>query len=171
MNKTHKALLDEIVALHEKKAKDYAHSGDPYSNFRKAAQIAAGFTGVDAVFATLIGVKLARIQELTQPGRIANNESLDDSFIDLTNYCAIWTAYRRDERIPAPLPPTSYPADPLPRKVGKQVNPGDIPLSHKFYPKGDRTCAVCGLHEDDRITRQGRGCADPAFRHHTAEDR
>lgn len=170
MNKTHKALLDEIVALHEKKAKDYAHSGDPYSNFRKAAQIAAGFTGVDAVFATLIGVKLARIQELTQPGRVANNESLDDSFIDLTNYCAIWTSYRRDERIPAPLPTTSYP-NAAPQKVGKQVNPGQIPLPHKFYPMGNRTCAVCGLHEDDRVGRQDRSCIDEVYRQRTAEDR
>lgn len=162
MNKTHKDLLDEIVALHEKKAKDYAHSGDPYANFKAAAEVAAGFSGVDAVFATLIGVKLARIRELTMPGRVPNNESLDDSFIDLTNYCAIWTAYRRDQR-PGVLPKNL--------KVGKQVNPGQIPLPHKFYPMGNRTCAVCGLHEDDRVGRQDRSCIDEVYRQRTAEDR
>lgn len=101
-NQTHSVLLDQIRALHAKKAADYATAGNPYSNFERAAFIASFFSDpVDKVFATLIGVKLARIGELTEPGRIANNESLDDSFLDLTNYAAIWTSYRRDRQAAA----------------------------------------------------------------------
>jgi hypothetical protein len=170
VNKTHKNLLDEIVALHEKKSKDYAHSGDPYANFKAAAQVADGFTGVDAVFATLIGVKLARIRELTAPGRVPNNESLDDSFVDLTNYCAIWTAYRRDQRQEQDALATK-----LVEEIGEAMRrapvgvnqrglrppfPEDreIPLPHVFYGKGDGTCAVCGLKINDWVARDARRC-------------
>jgi hypothetical protein len=97
-NLTHSQLLDEIKALHSRKAADYATGHDPYSNFRYAACVAEPFTDpVDRVFATLLGVKLARIAELRQPGRVVRNEPLDDSFVDLTNYAAIWASYRRDE--------------------------------------------------------------------------
>lgn len=96
-NPTHAGLLDEIKALHSRKAADYATGHDPYSNFRYAACVAEPFHGVDRVFATLMGVKLARIAELRQPGRDPRNEPLDDSFVDLTNYAAIWASFRRDE--------------------------------------------------------------------------
>lgn len=134
MNKTHAILLREIAALHEKKASDYAASGDPYSNFRKAAQIAEGFHGVDAVFATLIGVKIARIAELTQPGRSPKNESLDDSFVDLTNYCAIWASFRRDSFIPPPV---------FANDLG-DVNESSLRSDHTYYPAPDGVCLVCG---------------------------
>lgn len=152
MNKTHKELLDQISALHEKKASDYATDVDPYSNFRFAALLSEGFEHeVDRVFATLIGVKLARIQELTKNGRTPKNESLDDSFVDLTNYCAIWASYRRDratawgaldqqvadndriyqEAQKAEKLKKSLDAQ---RKVGKQVSPGAIPQAVDYLP-------------------------------------
>jgi hypothetical protein len=48
---------------------------------------------IDQVFAALIGVKLARLQELTQPGRVPNNESVQDTRRDLANYALIWASY------------------------------------------------------------------------------
>lgn len=143
MNKTHQNLLAEIIALHEKKAKDYAHSGDPYSNFKSAAETASGFTGVDAVFATLIGVKLARIRELAAPGRSPSNESLDDSFVDLTNYCAIWTSYRRDLRTPEMF--EFYPSEGGGCMADPDPDPGDTSdAPHAYYPKQDGVCMICG---------------------------
>lgn len=160
MNKTHEALLKEILALHERKAKDYAHSGDPYANFKAAARVAEGFTGVDAVFATLIGVKLARIRELTAPGRVPNNESLDDSFVDLTNYCAIWTSYRRDW---APIEAQKAENDrryaELTRRWADDPDPGDVNSPHKYFPKPDGTCMICGLLQDQWGERRVLGCA------------
>ena len=97
-NPTHAELLRQLHELHEVKNADYAHSGNPYSNFEYAAQVAAPFRGVDAVFATMLGIKLARLGELTEPGRTPKNEALDDTFVDLTNYAAIWTSWRRDQR-------------------------------------------------------------------------
>ena len=90
------ALLEEMHALHARKNADYAQDGDPLSNFRQAAQVAEGFTGVDAVFASLIGVKLARLRELTSAGKVPNNESIADTRTDLAMYAALWASYYRE---------------------------------------------------------------------------
>ena len=86
-------LLEEMRELHERKNADYARNDDPLSNFTEAAQVAAGFTGIDAVFATLIGVKLARLRELTRTGKAPNNESIADTRKDLAMYSVLWAAY------------------------------------------------------------------------------
>jgi hypothetical protein len=85
-------LLDEMKALHDRKNGDYAKDGDPFSNFREAAEVARGFTGTDAVFASLIGIKLARLRELLSSGKTPNNESIDDTRRDLAMYAALWAA-------------------------------------------------------------------------------
>jgi len=90
--------LKELKKTHEKKNADYADNKNPYSNFEYSARVAEPFTNpVDKSFATLIGTKLARISELTKPRRSPNNESLDDSFLDLANYCTIWWSYYRSK--------------------------------------------------------------------------
>lgn len=91
-------ILEIMRSLHKKKNSDYAKSDNPYSNFEFAAKIAAGFSDpVDKVFATMIGIKLARLMELTQPGRVAQNEPVNDTFLDLANYATIWTSYRYEQ--------------------------------------------------------------------------
>jgi hypothetical protein len=105
-------LLQDLLALHDRKNADYASPEDPTSNFTYAANVASGFThDEDRVFATLLGVKLARIQELTKPGRTPRNESLADSFRDLANYAAIWAAKRIGE---VGGRPTDAPSSPEP---------------------------------------------------------
>jgi hypothetical protein len=88
------ALVETLRDLHDRKVQDYASSGNPYSNFERAAAVVQGFhLPIDQVFAALIGVKLARLQELTQPGRVPNNESVQDTRRDLANYALIWASY------------------------------------------------------------------------------
>jgi hypothetical protein len=97
-------LLDKIRETHKKKNSDYADpdNADYYSNFEYAALVADKFTNpVDRVFATLIAVKMARLQELTKPGRKANNESVEDTRLDLATYCCIWTAYHQTQQLRA----------------------------------------------------------------------
>jgi len=98
-NPTHAKLMDEIKELHDRKNSDYAQKGNPYSNFERAALLAAMFKDpIDQVFATLIGVKLARLgQLLSSEKQLPKNESIEDSFKDLTNYCGIWTARYLDQ--------------------------------------------------------------------------
>jgi hypothetical protein len=83
------------------KNEDYAKDSDPYSNFRFAAQ-AAGITTEQGIL-YLIGVKLARLENLISvPDEQVNNESLDDTIMDLTNYAGILKAYRRLKNAPDP---------------------------------------------------------------------
>lgn len=89
-NPIHSEILDKCKELHEKKSHDYAQDDNPFSNFEYAAKVAEPFTDpVDRVFATLIGVKLARLAELRK-GKEPKNESIEDTCIDFVNYAAIW---------------------------------------------------------------------------------
>lgn len=89
-NPIHSEILDKCRELHEKKSHDYAQDDNPFSNFEYAAKVAEPFTDpVDKVFATLIGVKLARLAELRK-GKEPKNESIEDTCIDFVNYAAIW---------------------------------------------------------------------------------
>ena len=100
MNKTLTKLLDDIKELHERKAHDYSKESDPYSNFKFAALLVAEFSNpVDQVFASLIGVKISRLSQLLG-GKEPNNESIEDSFKDLTTYCALWTSHYVDTHQP-----------------------------------------------------------------------
>jgi hypothetical protein len=100
-DRTLKAMAD----LHNSKLGDYASTADPYSNFAFAAEFSQGFTDpLDRVFATLIGVKVARLIELTKPGRTPTHESVQDTRRDLANYAAIWASYFDTEpAVSAPL--------------------------------------------------------------------
>lgn len=91
-------LLDASKAIHLKKNEDYANANNPFSNFERSAELISWFSNTqDKLFVALIGTKLARIAELSD-GRIPNNESLDDSFLDLVTYCALWAAYVKRTR-------------------------------------------------------------------------
>jgi hypothetical protein len=85
------ALLQRMQDTHDKKNADYATAGNPYSNFEEAAATAG--CSVDTVFAVLIGVKLARLKELVGNGKTPNNESVQDSRLDLAVYAALWASY------------------------------------------------------------------------------
>lgn len=88
-------LMKELDELHKRKSHDYSHETNPFSNFERASVLISWFNDpIDQVFAGIIGIKLARLSELSN-GKEPNNESIDDSFSDLTCYCGLWTAYRR----------------------------------------------------------------------------
>lgn len=85
------ALLTKMSEMHEKKAADYANSSNRYSNFEEAA--VSGGTDVSTVFKTMIGIKLARLNELEGKGKTPNNESIQDSRLDLAVYAALYASY------------------------------------------------------------------------------
>lgn len=94
MNPKFDAQLARMAEIHNRKSHDYATAENPYSNFEYAAQVAREFTDpMDRVFATMIGIKLARIAELTSAGKDPQNESIRDTFDDLATYAALWASY------------------------------------------------------------------------------
>lgn len=90
-------LLETMRETHEKKNADYSDGDDRFSNFNFSAELIKHFNDpIDQVFAGIIGIKLGRISALRNSGKTPNNESLLDSYIDLTNYCGLWYAYHAE---------------------------------------------------------------------------
>jgi hypothetical protein len=91
-------LMNRCIETHYKKNHDYASESNPFQNFERTAIIVSWFSKpIDQVFATLVGTKLSRIAELAN-GTVPANESLDDSFMDGTNYFGLWGAYHIKSR-------------------------------------------------------------------------
>lgn len=87
-------LLNELFELQrsilDKKGYDYAGE-DVLSNFRLAGMIVnQSSTHPDAVNClNLIGTKVARLGQLLSSNKSAQNESVQDSIVDLCNYSAL----------------------------------------------------------------------------------
>ena len=88
------AVLDEMQDIVESKAHDYAKDDNVFSNFEFAADV-AGVT-VQQEFMVMIGTKVARLREIGG-GKAPNNESFEDSLLDLANYAALLVAYLRQK--------------------------------------------------------------------------
>lgn len=91
------AHLDKSRTIHEKKNEDYASANDPLDNFDRSNSVASWF--LDAKYKSytvLIGTKLARLATLLNSTKEPNNESIDDTFLDLLTYVNLWwCAYER----------------------------------------------------------------------------
>lgn len=92
-------ILNRSLEIHKKKREDYTTNPDsnPYENFTRANEIVSWFPPEYKSFASHIGTKLARLGSLLQDGRKPNNESLDDSFLDLVTYCGLMYGFYKQE--------------------------------------------------------------------------
>lgn len=94
----------EIGQIYEKalevtmsKRQDYTSNAnkDNHENFKKSAELIGWFNNdSDRAYVALIGTKLARLAALLSDERTPENESVEDSFIDLINYCGLWAERR-----------------------------------------------------------------------------
>jgi hypothetical protein len=84
-------ILEEIKELHNKKQKDYGTNEDPFANIRASEEF-----GVPAWLGAILrgNDKMSRIKAFVKKGKL-ENESLEDSLIDLSVYGIIaLTLYR-----------------------------------------------------------------------------
>jgi len=124
--------------IHESKSHDYAKDNDPFSNFKRSAEIAA--VSPNIVFQVMIGIKIARLEELLR-GKEPKNESIEDSFIDLANYCVLWGAfYKGKEEISWGTVPDEM------RKTFQEKLRNDI----RNKGTDERTCIKCGIPIDNQ---------------------
>lgn len=80
--------------IHESKNADYSTEDNPLQNFDVSSILVSFFKNPkDQVFASIIGIKLGRLAVLLS-GKTPNNESINDTFIDLANYVILWKCYR-----------------------------------------------------------------------------
>lgn len=87
-------VFDEMQEIVESKAHDYAKDNNVFSNFEFAADVAG--ISVRQEFMVMIGTKVARLREIAG-GKSPNNESFEDSLLDLANYAALLVAYQRQQ--------------------------------------------------------------------------
>ena len=87
-------LLDEMRALHVRKAADYGRGADPFANVR-----ASGEFGIPAWVGVMVRAndKLHRIKSFAQNGSL-KNESVEDSLMDLAAYSLIALVLYREEQ-------------------------------------------------------------------------
>jgi Nucleotide modification associated domain 1 len=78
------------------KNEDYTEGSSRHQNFERSEEIIGWYKNdIDKVYVTLISTKLARLAVLlNKEGNKPVNESIEDSFVDLVNYCALWGSKR-----------------------------------------------------------------------------
>ena len=81
-------VLNECIDLQISKSKDYQ---SPKSNIKQSMHYRRG---VDTIH-DMIHQKLMRAQSLLESGDIPNNESLEDTYMDMINYCSFAVSYLR----------------------------------------------------------------------------
>ena len=90
---TPEELMDMGKKLMVLKAHDYTVK-DRYENFNRQADITSWFSEEqDKAYVAVIAIKLARLASLLGQ-KEPKNESIQDTFIDLINYCALWGGFR-----------------------------------------------------------------------------
>lgn len=97
-----KSILEDMRYILVTKGEDYSGTNHTWWNFEEAAFTTG--TDVDDTFLVMLGVKYARIKSLLEQKRLrakvdkglkVNYESLEDTFVDLANYCILYVGYLR----------------------------------------------------------------------------
>lgn len=86
--------VETMRAIMFSKGNDYANI-DRLSNFKLAGQIAGGNASKNCL--NLIATKVARLGVLLNVDSTPNNESIDDTLIDLANYAILLLMIRMDD--------------------------------------------------------------------------
>ena len=92
-DKIYRELVNNRLALIQKKRDDYAGDDNVFSNFEETARELN--MPVDQVFLFWITIKRQRLSNLLINCRSPKNESLTDTLEDLANYVDLFNIYRR----------------------------------------------------------------------------
>ena len=80
-----------MLEIHEKKNSDYATDDKPFYNFDISEYLISKFSNErDKTFVWPIATKLARLSSLLNSSKPPNNESIEDSLVDIANYVILW---------------------------------------------------------------------------------
>jgi hypothetical protein len=90
-----------MAETHDKKSHDYASDSNPSGNYHFAGTLAILFSHSpeDAGFVGRLGEKIYRLSNLEKSGKVAKNESIDDTERDIATITTLWMADRRNRRI------------------------------------------------------------------------
>lgn len=88
------ALLDELRALHLRKAADYGTDADPLANLRASAEL-----GIPPWVGCMLRLrdKWSRVQAFVKKGKLTN-EPIDDNLADMAAYCLLALRLYREDK-------------------------------------------------------------------------
>jgi hypothetical protein len=98
--KFHKEACDKMIAVTKAKNADYTGgSGDPFSNFRQIAGLVQVPAVIEIGFLTRMSDKMSRIGSFVTKGELqVRDESVEDTLIDLANYCILFAGFIRSQK-------------------------------------------------------------------------
>ena len=93
----HAKALESMSRIAKAKNADYTGgSDDPFSNFRQVESL--GIASTEQGFLTRMVDKVARISSFVKQGTLqVKDESVEDTLLDLANYCILMAAYIKDK--------------------------------------------------------------------------
>lgn len=131
----HKAQCEKMIEITRKKNADYAGSGDdPFSNFRQIGNLIQQDGVVEIGFLTRMSDKFSRIGSFVSKGELkVKDESVEDTLLDLANYCILFAGFLRSQKIydGTPIGTMAYMGD---RAEGHLVVGGGSTGPHHHYP-------------------------------------
>jgi hypothetical protein len=94
----HRRCCDKMVTITAAKNADYTSgSEDPFFNFTRVEAI--GIASTEQGFLTRMFDKFARITTFVKKGVLqVSDESVEDTLLDLANYCILMAGYLRQKR-------------------------------------------------------------------------
>ena len=135
-----------MADTHDAKSHDYASNSSPYGNYHFAGEMALLFahSSKDAGFVGRLAEKIYRLANLEKSGKVAKNESIDDTERDIAVITALWMASRRESRGPQAIKLTEEKLRELNQfwKLNPHMKPTEAPYC----------CAVCHtpMYANDR---------------------
>jgi hypothetical protein len=96
-NAVYDELLEKARDIAHRKNSNYTTSNDPMSNFRECEKL--GIKGSMGI-AVRISDKYSRVCQLIKGTPDMVNESLEDTLLDMANYCLLLICKLRDEQKP-----------------------------------------------------------------------
>ena len=88
-------IFEKCMTVTMSKRHDYTSGTDAHENFKHSTELISWFyNDNDTAYVALIATKLTRLASLLNENKTPNNESIQDTFIDLINYCALWAERR-----------------------------------------------------------------------------
>lgn len=96
-------MLERMASIHDKKSNDYASNADPYANYKFAGLLSKLFDNPDdAGFIGRIAEKLFRLANIENNNKSIQNESIEDTEIDIAVITLLWLTSRQERRLVEP---------------------------------------------------------------------
>jgi hypothetical protein len=97
----HKSKCEKMIEITKAKNADYSGAGlDPFANFKMVGHILQTDGAIEMGFVTRMCDKLSRIGSFVSKGSLqVKDESVEDTLLDLANYCILFAGYLKSKRI------------------------------------------------------------------------